>query len=313
MAGISAAPPGSDLAPGLSGRFASLYLKRRSLIVVFWIGTDLLGALGLGTSVVRLIFRHVPWRNSLRCPGITASRAEIAGSGLVLGIALNSYLQFLWSLAGGKLDRGCSLTLAIGGMAIGLLTWLNSRRQTQTMSAEPCAEHQGQFANDSSLASFCRAAIGVIFLSAVVQTLLTPQRFWDERAYYGLKAIVLFEDQTIFSPDLSEADFVQGHPRYPLMISLAEQHLYSLLGRVDDRWSKIIFPVLFLGLVLTFGGVLSRNREPGFAWLGALMLATLPVLMPDDYGFLSGQADAPVACLNGLAIPVRVGLSGGNG
>jgi hypothetical protein len=136
----------------------------------------------------------------------------------------------------------------------------------------------------------------------MTQALLTPQKFWDERAYYGLKAIVLFEDHSVGSADLKEPDFVQGHPRYPLLISLAEQHLYALLGRVDDRLAKVLFPTLYFGMVLTLAGVLMRHMSLGRAWLGAVVLATVPVLMPDDYGVICGQADAPVACFEGVAL-----------
>jgi hypothetical protein len=153
-----------------------------------------------------------------------------------------------------------------------------------------------------ALVRFSAGLIFLLFVSQLVQTLMTPQRLWDERAIFGIKAAILFEDQTINSPSLTDPDFVQYHPKYPLLIPLAEQHIYSLLGRVDDRWSKLIFPLMSLGLVLTFAGVLQRHIRASQAWLFALLLATTPILAFDDYGFLSGQADAPVACFHGIAV-----------
>ena len=142
----------------------------------------------------------------------------------------------------------------------------------------------------------------MIFIAALFQTLQTPQKLWDERAIFALKGVVLFEGRSIHSPSLLHADFVQYHPRYPLLLPLAEQNIYALLGRVDDRLSKIVFTMLYCGLVLTTAGVLQRHLSRGQAWMGGLLLATVPVLMPYEYGFLCGQADAPVACFHGLSV-----------
>jgi hypothetical protein len=268
------------------------------------ISLGLAGQWFLGVAIALAIFGPRLVRMPVRGVGIIVARAELIGLGFVLGIAGNSYLQFIWSLAGGLLGRGCSLIFACGGIAVGLVTlWIHCRAIRTTQSVDPVPRLQsGTAGAGASLARCCAMLIGLIFVSAMFQTLLTPQRLWDERAYYGLKAIVLFEDRTIFSDDLAHADFVQGHPRYPLLIPLAEQHLYALLGRVDDRLSKVLFPVLFLGMVLTMAGLLMRHLPLGQAWLGALLLATTPVLMPDEYGFLCAQADAPVGCYEGVAL-----------
>jgi hypothetical protein len=85
------------------------------------------------------------------------------------------------------------------------------------------------------------------------------------------------------------------------LIPLAEQHVYALLGEGNDRWSKVLFPLMSLGLVLTFAGVLSRHCGRTAGWLFALLLASVPVLMFWEYGFLCGQADAPMACYHGVA------------
>ena len=279
---------------------------------VLLIGLGLLGQWCLGIAIALVIAGPRLVAVPVRGVGFLVARAEFIGLGCVLGIGATSYLQFVWSWAGGSLGRGCSLTLAVGGIALGLpALWLCQRRirpahldavpvdavpvDAVPVDAVPAAE-------SPNLARLCALLVVVLFVFAIIQSLLTPQKFWDERAFYGLKAIVLFEDRTIHGSDLANPDFVQGHPRYPLLIPLAEQHLYALLGRVDDRWSKVVFPMLFLGMVFTLAGVLMRHRSTGQAWLGAVLLATTPVLLPDDYGFLSGQADAPIACLEGVAL-----------
>jgi hypothetical protein len=275
-----------------------------------WMILCLAGFWGLGCSIALSTVGSSLLSRPVRGIGFMVARAELIGLSWTLGIAATSYLQFVWSFAGGKLGRSCSLTLALGGLLLGLLAvrraqWSLAATPSQGDQTEPLRRRvkgDDHSTDDAFLARVCSLIIIGLVAIAFVQTLLSPQKFWDERAYYGLKAIVLFQDRSIDSADLAHADFVQGHPRYPLLIPLAEQHIYALLGHVDDRLSKVIFPLMFTGMVFAFAGVLMRHLPCGTAWLGAGLLATTPVLMPDDYGFLTGQADAPVACFEGLAL-----------
>jgi hypothetical protein len=276
----------------------------------FWMILCLAGFWGLGCAISLLIVGPDLLSKPSGGVGFMVARAELIGLSWTLGIAATSYLQFIWSLAGGKLGRSCSVTLAVGGLLLGLLAMRRAQMSPALVSsqgnhAEPIRRRtvgDNHSTDDAFLTRVCSLIVIGLVAIAFVQTLLSPQKFWDERAYYGLKAIVLFQDRSIDSADLAHADFVQGHPRYPLLIPLAEQHIYALLGHVDDRLSKVIFPLMFSGMVFTFAGVMMRHIPCGTAWLGAVLLATTPVLMPDDYGFLTGQADAPVACFEGVAL-----------
>jgi hypothetical protein len=224
--------------------------------------------------------------------------AERWGLGIALGTAAVSWLRFLWSLCGWPLGAGISRFLtALGWLAGGATVWKVRRSRAAQPIVVPATPDE-----EAALARCCGVAVGVLLALVVAQTLQTPQRFWDERAIFAIKGKVLFLDRSIHSPLLSHPDFVQGHPRYPLLIPLVEAHVYSLLGRVDDRWSKAVFPLLFAGLVLSYAGVLSRHCGAGRGWLFAMMLATVPVLFPFELGFLSGQGDAPLACYHGLAV-----------
>lgn len=244
---------------------------------------------GLGLAVFELI------AGLSREPG-QRTRGERLGCGLLLGIGLTSWIELVWCLAGGSLGRTFSLGLATTGCLLGfgvLLQWGLSSYRSEVATGSPSASH---------LTRLCQGLIGILWINLLVQTLLTPQRFWDERAIFGLKGTVLFEDRTVNSADLADPDFVQYHPRYPLLLPLAEQHVYALLGETNDRWSKAIPPLLGLGLVLSFAGVLSRRFGQGPGWLTALLLITLPVLATFELGLLSAQADAPVAALHGASV-----------
>jgi hypothetical protein len=256
----------------------------------------LIGVIGqwlLGIGCAELLLRPHAVRNGRRPRWVGA---EQAGLGLVLGVAATAGLSFLYSLLGGGLGREWSLSLTTAGSVWGGVVLLRGRRSPDQLSAGNVDPPGAAFVR------LCGTLIVILFVLALIQTLLTPQRFWDERATFAIKAAVLDLDSTVDSPDLRNPDFVQYHPQYPLLIPLAEQHVYALLGEINDRWSKIVFPLLYLGLVLTFAGVVQRHTSSARAWLFALLLATVPVLMPWEYGFLCAQGDAPVACFHGVSL-----------
>ncbi|MEZ5943777.1 MAG: hypothetical protein R3C18_20470 [Planctomycetaceae bacterium] len=227
--------------------------------------------------------------------GMKRDDAESWGVSVVLGILGTSWGLFLYSFVGGTLGAVVSWGLTIFSITLVAVDYV---RKTQNRKQEV----QPRPDPPSELAVVCTWIIGVLIVGALVQSLLTPQRFWDERAIFAIKAKVLWTEKTIHSPVLRNPDFVQYHPKYPLLIPLAEQHLYAHMGGVHDRWAKVIFPMMYAGLVLAFSGVLGRHFGRGWGALGALLLALTPVLMPYEYGFLSGQADAPMGCFHGMAV-----------
>ncbi len=225
--------------------------------------------------------------------------AEITGLGIVLGTGLTPFGQLVWSLCGGRLDSAPLLTISVTGfLATGILLFLCRRTQRRV-------QHDQRQPLTHSARRWCRTCALLVILVFIAQasfTLMTPQRLWDERAHYGSKATVLFHDQTVSSPELLHRDWVQGHANYPLLLPLAEQNVYALLGRVDDRIAKLIPVLLFIGTVLTFAGVLGRAIGPSQGWLCAVLLSTVPVMAFDDYGVLCVQADAPVGCFHGISV-----------
>lgn len=218
--------------------------------------------------------------------------AEFWGLNMVLGVAGTSWLSFVWSLAGGKLNAFFSWSLLLAGLVLGCVS-LYRKKQLSTSEL--------RMETATGLARVSQWVAGLLILSAFIQTVMTPQRFWDERAIFAIKAKVLWSEQSISAPDLKDPKFVQYHAQYPLLLPLAERQIYGIMGVVNDRWSKLIFPLLYAGMVLAYAGVMSRRLGSGWGWLSAVIVASIPVLMPYEYGFLSGQADAPVACFHGLA------------
>lgn len=258
----------------------------------------------LGVALVRFLLHF----DTTRGPGAAELAAdpcagrswpEAIGLGILLGIGGCAWISFLYSLAGGPLGAPFAWVLTGLGWVAGVVTWMRRRRSPVRGAS---VQNHSEYADELALARCLMIAVIGVLLLAFVETLLTPQRFWDERAIFAIKGKVLYEDHSIDSPALRDPDFVQGHPRYPLLVPLAEQQVYAVLGRFDDRWSKIVFPLLFCGLVLSFAGVLGRHFGAARGWLYAGLLVTTPVLFPYELGFISGQGDAPVAAYHGAAV-----------
>lgn len=245
------------------------------------------GIVGLGRGIVQLL------RPNGEPSEQVSSSAEVWGLSLAAGIAAVGWISFFWTLAGGLLTSTFSGSLTALGLITGVCAFYVSRRRVSRLSTESAS---------STIARTCRAIIIMLIIAAIVQSWLTPQRFWDERAIFAIKAKVLWYEKSIHAPILHEPDFVQYHPKYPLLLPLAEQHFYAMIGGADDRWPKVLFPLMYAGLVLAFAGVVARRTSAAWGWFCGLLLATTPVLMPYEYGFLSAQADAPIACYHGLAV-----------
>ena len=287
------------------------------MIVVMELFCVILGLIGqslFGVFVAKSVLRlnspsMVPPQVADETRSNSIPLAELLGLGLLFGVGLTAWFLLVWSLCGGELGIVPSGVLGLAGFATGgpilwqgVRLWWQQGWQpaSQQGRTEPIGEDVGK--QQQAVCRTCQSLIAILMVLALLQTLQTPQKLWDERAIFALKARVLFEDRSIDSPALRHADFVQYHPHYPLLLPLAEQNVYALLGRVDDRWSKLIFTALYCGLVLTTAGVLQRHLTCAQAWLGALLMATIPVLMPYEYGFLCGQADAPTACYHGISL-----------
>lgn len=273
----------------------------------------LAGAYGLGLAVAEWLLPDCPRESALSAKAAAARQWQLRGLAIVLGTGLTAWLLFVWSLLGGTWGRGPSGTLlGLGLLAGGWAVRCGRARQLKLLSPEIAATEDNrrrahaharkEIDPERAFVVGCQSIIIGLVVLAFVQTLMLPQRFWDERATFGLRAATIAWDGGVWSKDLRHPDYVLYHPRYPLLVPMLEAHLYALFGTVDDRWAKAWFPWLYAGMLLTFLGILLERHPPGVAWLWTVVLATVPVLMPNELGFLSGQADAPLGCFHGVSL-----------
>lgn len=92
--------------------------------------------------------------------------------------------------------------------------------------------------------------IAVIVIIVSFNLLARPMHQFDARAIWGMKAKILFHERTIFSEAVVNASSNHPHPRYPLLLPIAESWVFESMGQADDRVVRLLFLWFFIGLIL---------------------------------------------------------------
>ena len=135
----------------------------------------------------------------------------------------------------------------------------------------------------------------LIFSDALIQ----PMHTWDERAFWAFKAKILYHEGTIFSMDFFDADRVHPHKHYPLLIPLVESWIYIVLGHIDDRLVKVIFPLFFTSLLLILYSSQRKFFSRTHSLIFTALLASVPcfvaTLISKHNAASVGYADIPLS------------------
>ena len=141
-------------------------------------------------------------------------------------------------------------------------------------------------------------------LAAVTLAALTSPLGFDAVFNFEVKARIAFENSThgqIPVAFFSDESRVWSHPRYPLLVPFAEYWIYGWLGRVDQFFVKIIFPLFYASLVCVLGGAIRRLRGSVAALAAVTAMGTLPAITVIP-GAVSGYAEIPLAAAIAAAV-----------
>lgn len=108
----------------------------------------------------------------------------------------------------------------------------------------------GRHLSEQLLAGAGISIIAVIVIVVSFNLLARPMHQFDSRAIWGMKAKVLFHERTIFSEAIVNASSNHPHPRYPLLLPIAEGWVFENMGQADDRVVRLLFLWFFIGLIL---------------------------------------------------------------
>ena len=148
----------------------------------------------------------------------------------------------------------------------------------------------------------------VIELVALTLASLHSGLGFDAVFNFEVKARIAFENPTrgqipvaFFSDESRE----WSHPRYPLLVPFAEYWIYAWLGRIDQPFVKIIFPLFYVSLVCVVGGAIRRLRGSVAALAAVTAMGTLPAITSIP-GAISGYAEIPLAAAIAAAVACTV-------
>jgi len=145
------------------------------------------------------------------------------------------------------------------------------------------------------------ALLAVLVSSAVLASALThPLEDWDGRMTWTAQAMFVRDAGTVDAEVLRFPKSFISHPRYPLLMPLAQIAALEAVGSGDERIVRTVYAMFFPALVLLV-------LEAGRRWAGsraglltALALLTVPWIPFDPEGGAAGAySDLPLACFFG--------------
>jgi hypothetical protein len=143
--------------------------------------------------------------------------------------------------------------------------------------------------------------LAILVSSAVLASSLThPLEDWDGRMTWTAQAIFVRDAGTVDAEVLRSPKSFISHPRYPLLMPLAQIAALEAAGSDDERIVRAVYAMFFPALVLLVLEAGRRWAGSRAALLTALALLTIPWIPFDREGGATGAySDLPLACFFG--------------
>lgn len=132
-----------------------------------------------------------------------------------------------------------------------------------------------------------------------------PLFTWDARFIWNLKAIILFNEGSVFTDAFLDPARIHFHRDYPLLVPTAYFGIYNFAGEVEERMARLFLAVMMCFFALAMFDAIRRRATPVVALLFTLVLVAGS--FRQDYGsfdgitLTSGVADFPLAFFAFLA------------
>lgn len=146
--------------------------------------------------------------------------------------------------------------------------------------------------------------LAFISLGLLADAVTSPVTGWDGRMIWSSQARYLRAAGTVDAEVLRDPRWYVNHPRYPLLLPVAQAAVLEVTGADEDRHVfRPIYAALFPALLLIlWDGAVRWAGEPA-ARLAALTAAGAPAFtFWLDGGAASAYSDLPLACLTGAGL-----------
>lgn len=163
--------------------------------------------------------------------------------------------------------------------------------------------------HSSSLASnpmlrVALALLAFVCLGLFAEAVTNPVTGWDGRMTWSSQARYVREEGTVDAEALRNGRWYVNHPRYPLLLPVAQVAVLEAFGAEDDRHIfRPLYAAFFPAFLLVLWDGARRWAGRGPAALAGLAAAGLPVLtFWQDSGAASAYSDFPLGCFYGAGL-----------
>ena len=215
------------------------------------------------------------------------------GFAYVLGVAwIGLFLYAASHFAGARLDGPLVFLAAFLPLAAGLAAaarLLALRRWRAPAPRPQLISHRGRL---RTLGWVGLSLLAVLVSSAVLANALThPLQDWDGRMTWSTQAMYLRDAGTVDAEILRSPRSFVSHPRYPLLMPLAQVAALEAAGSDDERVFRVLYALFFPALVLLVLEAGRRWAGPRAALLAGLALLAVPWIPFEP----EGERPAPTA------------------
>jgi hypothetical protein len=233
-------------------------------------------------------------------------------------IALAYLLGIAWT--GGALYAASHLfslplrrpvVLAVLAMPAAAGIFLRWRRRRERASTPPSPRRRSPLGGAVFLLS------ALIFAGILSEVITDPLRDWDGRMTWAAQARYVRAEGTVDAQALRQPRVFVTHPRYPLLLPLAQVATLELAGAAEDSDAfRPLYAAFFPVLLALVYGCPRRRVSRSAAALAAFCAAVLPfVASYPGGGAVSAYSDLPLACFYGagllLLLEPRIGAAEG--
>jgi hypothetical protein len=217
--------------------------------------------------------------------------AAVPGAVYLLGIAFDV-----------RIRRGVVLApvvlLALAGVAARAL------RGSASGAQSPCPSPAGRLAARAAFGVAAAVAVGLLADSATQR-----EPGWDAEMTWSAAARWVQADRSVMPRALTDARSYVNHPRYPLLMPLAQVVVQEAFNAGEDpRAIKPLYAAFFPALLLVFFDLARRHAGTAAAALAALALAAAPYLAFERSGGAAGAySDVPLGAFFGAGLLLLVG------
>jgi hypothetical protein len=177
-------------------------------------------------------------------------------------------------------------------------------RSVRLRSPSPGEGGRGGGRGGQGVRALWAAPLFLICLGLFADAVTNPVTGWDGRMIWSTQARYVRAEGTVDAATLREARWYVNHPRYPLLLPVAQAAVLELTGAADDRQVfRPLYAAFFPALLLVLWDAASAWAGPSAARLAALAAAGAPALtFWQDGGAASAYSDLPLGCFAGAGL-----------